>query len=163
VGGIPAQMQGKRQQHRTTAHNMKTVEGQPWVRFTGQKHEAQINLNYRSATTVNTTIPAIIKPVGNRCHDSLQNKVAWDYKGNKRWASGNMDRLCGTTNSDQPAKCFNTIMHGNVNWGGGTQWQWENAVNLCAGSLNANRTVVCFKKQISEGKNWSAAINACKR
>ncbi|MFC3192710.1 hypothetical protein ACFODZ_00520 [Marinicella sediminis] len=145
------------------AVDMKAVEGQPWYEFKGGRHSKQIDLNYRSATTVNTTIPPIVRPVGNRCHNSLQNKVAWDYKGNKRWGTANMDRLCGTTNSDQPAKCFNKVMHGNVNWGGGTQWQWENALKLCQGTLNANRTVVCFKKKIKEGSNWSSAISACKR
>jgi len=146
---------------------LKEVEGQPWVRFTGQKHNQQITLNQRAITTVNTTInttvPAVIKPRGNRCHDSLQNKVAWDYQGHKRWAQANMDRLCGSTRSDQPAKCFNTVMHENVNWGGGSKWQWDNAINLCQGTLNANRTVVCFKNKISQGINWSSAINACKQ
>ncbi|WP_223788236.1 hypothetical protein [Marinicella meishanensis] len=145
------------------AHDMKTVEGQPWVRFTGQRHEAQINLNYRAATTVNTQVPVIVHASQDRCHASLQNKIAWDYQGNKRWGQNNLDRLCGSVGTEQPAQCFKQVMHGGVNWGGGTQWQWENALKLCASSLNANRTVVCFKKAIKQGDNWSSAINACKR
>lgn len=144
-------------------HDMKTVSGEPWVRFTGQQREAIIDLNGRAATTVRAHIPVITNSGSNRCHNSLQNKVAWDYQGNKRWAQNNIDRLCGSVGTDQPAQCFNQVMHHGVNWGGGTQWQWENALNLCAGSLNANRTVACFKKAITQGNNWSTAINSCQR
>ncbi len=137
--------------------------GQPLHRFEPGKQNYRLNATRTAITTVNRTIPAVVKPRTDRCHDSLQNKVAWDYKGNKRWAKANIDQLCGNNTTDQPAKCFNTVMHGGVNWGGGTQWQWKNAAKLCSNTLNANRTVVCFKNKLKNGNNWSSAISACKR
>ncbi len=137
--------------------------GQPLHRFEPGKQSYRLNTTRTAVTTVNRTIPAVVKPRTDRCHDSVQNKVAWDYKGNKRWAKANIDQLCGNNTTDQPAKCFNTVMHGGVNWGGGTQWQWKNAAKLCNNTLNANRTVVCFKNKLKNGNNWSSAISACKR
>jgi len=145
---------------------LKTVKGNPWVRFTGQKHSQQINLNYRTATNVNTTLPRVnlSKPQHNRCHNSIQGKIAWDYKGNKQWGQANLDTLCGSNNqTDQPGKCFDTVMHGKVNWGGGTQWQWKNAIELCKGTYNANRTISCFKSKIKAKENWKSATALCQR
>ncbi len=137
--------------------------GKPLHRFRPEAQTFRLNAGLQAATTVNTTIPPIVTS-GNRCHNSIQGKIAWDYKGNKRWGQANLDKLCGANNqTDQPGKCFNQVMHGGVNWGGGTQWQWKNALELCQNTLNANRTVVCFKKKISQGGNWSQAIAACKR
>lgn len=97
------------------------------------------------------------------CTSTLQDKIAWDYNGNKHWALGNLKSLCGNTNSIQPAVCFNKVMHGGVNWGNGTQWQYQNAMNLCRNSTDATKTVNCFiavnKKQKGQ---WNNAINACK-
>ncbi len=137
--------------------------GKPLHRFRPESQSYRLDVNQQAITTVNATIPAVVKPRGNRCHESIQNKVAWDYKGNKQWATANLDKLCANNTTDQPGQCFNKIMHGNVNWGGGTQWQWGNATKLCSNTLNANRTVVCFKNKIKNGENWSSAIAACKR
>jgi hypothetical protein len=97
------------------------------------------------------------------CKSATQNKVAWDYKGSRKWAAGNLNRLCKGADDDEPAKCFKRVMHGNINYGGGTKWKWENAIDLCESSPDANGTVNCFKKQIRKGKNWKAAISRCGR
>jgi len=133
--------------------------GKPLYRFTGQNKSYSANINYVAATQMNARYSVAI----NRCHAALQGKVAWDYKGNKAWGKGNLDKMCKLNNqTDQPAKCFQKVMHGNVNWGGGDKWQWQNVLNLCQGTLNANRTIICFKNKIQSGKNWSTATNECK-
>jgi beta-lactam-binding protein with PASTA domain len=106
--------------------------------------------------------PKPVPPVTKSCYNAVQDKIAWDYKGSKRWNSNNINRLCkGATNSDQPARCFDQVMHGGVNWGGGTKWQWSNAIDLCEGSKNARATVKCFKKKIAQDKSWKTAIASC--
>lgn len=138
--------------------------GEPLYRFTGKDKLYRLTINEKPVTNIITSIPRVYPNAkGNQCHESVQGKIAWDYKGNKRWAPANLEKLCGNLNkTDQPGKCFHTIMHGGVNWGGGTQWQWKNALELCQGTFNANRTVSCFKNNIKSGKNWSSAIAACK-
>lgn len=95
------------------------------------------------------------------CHDAVQGKIAWDYERNTAWNSTNVDRLCRGAGSDQPARCFNRVMHGGVSWGGGTQWRWENAIDLCEGTADADATIRCFQQQIRQGQGWGAAIAAC--
>jgi hypothetical protein len=98
----------------------------------------------------------------NTCKKAVQGKIAWDYKGSKRWASGNITNLCaGAESSTEPAKCFNKVMHGNISWGSGNKWQWKNAINLCKGTVSANSTIGCFQKAIKTGESWQTAINRC--
>src|SRR5215831_9258683 len=69
------------------------------------------------------------------CPGNVQGKIAWDYTGNRSWNPENVQRLCArASNPTQPALCFKRVMFGGVNWGGGTRWQWQNAVDLCAGT-----------------------------
>ncbi|NIU86555.1 MAG: hypothetical protein GWN56_04430 [Nitrosopumilaceae archaeon] len=96
------------------------------------------------------------------CASAVQDKIAWNYKGDKRWSSVNLNSLCsGAVNTTEPAMCFQKVMHNGVNWGGGTKWVWSNALNLCKGSRNANNTIACFEKAINDGKGWKDAINVC--
>ena len=53
-------------------------------------------------------------------------------------------------------------MHGGINWGGGTKWQWQNALKLCKGTSNAEGTVSCFQAKIAAGERWGQAIAECK-
>lgn len=100
----------------------------------------------------------------NTCFNTVQGKIAWNYKGSKYWSKSNVAQLCkGAEASDQPGVCFNTIMHGGVNWGGGTKWKWGNALKLCQGTKNSRSTVNCFKKEIKAGLNWGEAIARCER
>ena len=96
------------------------------------------------------------------CRRAVQGKIAWNYSGSKSWAATNIDRLCrGATDSEEPARCFDRVMHGGVNWGLGTQWQWKNAIDLCEGSTNATATINCFKARLSDGGGWQKAITSC--
>ena len=108
----------------------------------------------------NVTRPTI--PPSTACEKMVQGKIAWDYKGSKTWNPTNVKRLCkGAENSAEPAKCFERVMHGRINWGGGTQWAWKNALDLCEGTLNANATISCFQAKIKAGIKWPQAIKDC--
>ena len=105
---------------------------------------------------------AVLTQNETSCSDAIQGKIAWDYKGNKRWSADNIKRLCtGNPTSAEPAQCFNTAMHSGLSWGGGTRWSWSNAVNLCQGAKNSSTTISCFKNKISTGTSWENAINQC--
>jgi len=54
-------------------------------------------------------------------------------------------------------------MHGGISWGGGSQWRWENVLDLCRGSADAGRTIQCFQNRIEGGKEWSVAVEECTR
>ena len=54
-------------------------------------------------------------------------------------------------------------MRGDIDWGGGTKWEWENAVALCQGSKSHKQTVECFIHRRQAGVNWKEAINICGR
>lgn len=150
--------------------------GVNWGGGTQWKWENAIDLCEQS-TNASATIACFKKKVGmgwNKavaacderapkvsCKASAQNKIAWDYKGSKRWGAANLTRLCRGAQDAEPAKCFRKIMHGGINWGGGTQWKWENAIDLCEQSKDAARTVRCFKKRLKRGKKWKQAIARC--
>ncbi|MDQ3938836.1 MAG: hypothetical protein M3253_09190, partial [Chloroflexota bacterium] len=76
-----------------------------------------------------------------RCQDAVQGKIAWNYSGSTTWAPNNVERLCRGASDDQPARCFQRVMHGGINWGGGTRWEWQNAIDLCEGTADANATI----------------------
>jgi len=96
------------------------------------------------------------------CVGSIQHKIAWNYRGNRKWNSTNLRRLCtGAEDSRAPGRCFNTVMHKGVNWGGGTKWKWKNAIRLCHGTKNSFRTIACFKNQVGRHVPWLKAIKAC--
>lgn len=97
------------------------------------------------------------------CADAVQGQVAWNYEGNRNWASNNIERLCaGAGDTTQPAHCFERVMHGGVNWGGGVRWKWENALDLCRGTHDADGTIDCFESRIGDGLGWRRAIAACR-
>ncbi len=79
------------------------------------------------------------------------------------WNTASLTRLCkGAYNSAEPAKCFHHLMRGKVNWGGGTEWVVDNALDLCGGTLSASQTVDCFVKNVAAGMTWRTAIRRCK-
>ena len=69
--------------------------------------------------------------------------------------------LAGPENS-QPKRCFDEIMDGGVEWGGGTRWNPTNATNLCARTPDARGTIDCFSAEIAKGIRWQGAIETCK-
>ncbi len=96
------------------------------------------------------------------CHDSIQNRVPWDYEGRKQWSQVNIDRLCkGTVDGTQPALCFGRVMFRQISWGGGTRWQLTNAIDLCEGTSDAVKTITCFRNEIRKGTAWPQATRAC--
>lgn len=71
-------------------------------------------------------------------------------------------RLCVNTHASQePAKCLSRLMNGRVSWGGGTDWDLKNAVDLCARTRNAATTLSCFSRKIAAKARWESAIAAC--
>ncbi len=105
--------------------------------------------------------PPLYRPT---CASHVQGKIAWDYKGNKKWAGNNINRLCkGAEYSAEPARCFKRVMHGGINWGSNTRWKWDNTINLCEGSTNADATIGCFQRYIRSGRSWQQAIRACSK
>jgi hypothetical protein len=106
------------------------------------------------AAVLGAARPALAGP----CQDAVQGRIAWDYNGNTTWNPANVDRLCGDARSDQPARCFDRVLHGGINWGGGTRWEWSNAIDLCRGTSDADATIFCFKNYIAQGKSWPDAI-----
>ncbi|MCI5073723.1 PLAT/LH2 domain-containing protein [Oricola sp.] len=101
-------------------------------------------------------------PMTAACRDSVDGKVAYDYNGNNVWNPANIDALCGASPNVEPVTCFQQVMFGGVDWGGGTQWAWANALNLCAGTSNAAGRVNCFKQNVG-AQGWAEAINNCSR
>ena len=64
--------------------------------------------------------------------------------------------------SAEPAKCFEEIIRGRVNWGAGTAWATTNALALCGGTRDARRTLDCFTKEIAASQTWQVAIRQCR-
>jgi uncharacterized glyoxalase superfamily protein PhnB len=97
------------------------------------------------------------------CVLAVQGKIASSHKGPNTWPAANLDRLCrGAEASAEPAKCFEEIMRGRVNWGAGTTWATANALALCGGTRNARRTLDCFTREISSSQTWQVAIRQCR-
>ena len=79
-----------------------------------------------------------------------------------RSKSSIINRLCANApNSAEPARCFQAVMGGRVNWGRGTRWAVQNAINLCAGTLSANSTIGCFKASVANS-GWRQAVSQCR-
>ncbi len=95
------------------------------------------------------------------CTLALQGRVAWNDQGNTVWAQQNVERLCRGGRAAEPARCFDRVMHGGVDWGGGTRWRWENAITLCQASLSAEGTVACFEAGRAQGLDWQVASARC--
>lgn len=97
-----------------------------------------------------------------QCKDLLRGKIAWNYDGNTAWDAGALELLCdGTTRPAQPPLCFDLVFHGRVDWGGGTQWRWRPATELCAGTDDARGRVQCFKDAVARGTEFRDAIELC--
>jgi hypothetical protein len=97
------------------------------------------------------------------CVLAVQGKVASSHKGPNIWVAANLGRLCRRAETSvEPAKCFEEIMRGGVNWGAGTTWATANALALCGGTRNARRTLDCFKGEIASSQTWQVAIRQCR-
>jgi hypothetical protein len=95
------------------------------------------------------------------CRVAVEGRIPWNSSGDTRWAPQNVERLCRGGFGEEPARCFERLMRGRVSWGGGTNWEWENAVGLCHGSQDANATIGCFEGQVRARIAWQTAIGNC--
>lgn len=71
------------------------------------------------------------------------------------------DRLCDGAISEEPGRCFDRVVGGGVDWGGGTAWNPENAIRLCKATADSETTIDCFEGMIDEGLPWDRAIRLC--
>ncbi len=118
---------------------------------------------YSFVCSADQNTEAAAQPPVDLCQNLVQDRIEWDYKGNKRWARSNLERLCkNASDSDQPGVCFDRVMHGNLSHGGGTRWKWRYALQLCAGSRDAGSTIDCFRGAIDDETPWPQAIEACR-
>jgi hypothetical protein len=96
------------------------------------------------------------------CAAFIEGNIAWSASAGATWNSDYLKKLCGETSAPtQPGLCFNRVMRGGLDWGGGTTWQWANAIDLCAGTNDAEERIQCFRVQLTERGDWRAAINTC--
>lgn len=93
------------------------------------------------------------------CFDALQGRVAWDYGGNTTWSERNIAKLCGNVASAEPARCFEQVMHGGVEWQpGNAEWNWNNASALCEATTDAAARIGCFVERMpQEGRAQATA------
>ena len=115
------------------------------------------------ATSRRASLGANPSAAETACFSFVQGNIPWSADGASSWMPANIRSLCqGTTKAAEPGRCFDRIMHGGINWGGGTKWQWQNALKLCKGTSNAEGTVSCFQAKIAAGERWGQAIAECK-
>ncbi|MGY6215077.1 hypothetical protein ACW73L_07945 [Methylolobus aquaticus] len=103
-----------------------------------------------------------------QCFNEIQGKIAWDGDKRMNWDPDNVKQLCrGTNMPAEPGKCFLAVSSGHakgqVSWGPGTQWEWRNIINLCAGTNDGMKTVGCFNNGVKTGADWRDVILTCQR
>lgn len=114
--------------------------------------------------TQNTDLLAQSSGSSVDCADAVQGKIAWNHRGSRGWAKGNVDKLCGNVGSTAPADCFRTVMHsGDVPRSDGKRWHWKDALALCAETRQARKTIDCYRGRLRTGMPSSTAIGACAR
>ena len=127
--------------------------------------EANRKIEELRAGQLEPMVPDSGDPVAENssCVLAVQGKVPASHKGPNTWPAVNLGRLCrGAEASVEPAKCFEQIMRGTVNWGAGTIWATTNALALCGGTRNARRTLDCFGREVSSNQTWQVAIRQCR-
>ncbi|MGB0921663.1 MAG: hypothetical protein ACPG1C_10150 [Alphaproteobacteria bacterium] len=59
-----------------------------------------------------------------RCHHMVQDRVAWNWKGDRQWNSANINDLCNNTQSAETTIiCFEGVM--------AVRDDWRRAINAC--------------------------------
>lgn len=97
------------------------------------------------------------------CREGVQDKIAWNRRGDKHWAEENLVRLCaGAEDSVEPGLCFQEVMHSRVlDIPARREWNWPEAVSLCAGSRDHQATIRCYQSAIADGRTRQSAIRQC--
>ncbi|MEO0398548.1 MAG: hypothetical protein AAF224_03895 [Pseudomonadota bacterium] len=127
-----------------------------------------VNISFAATAAVGalTALMLAIAPAAAQqttCRAAVQGNIAWDGRNDRSWTNEQLNKLCsGAETSTQPGQCFQTVMSGKVNYGSGTTWNPNNALDLCQGSTNASATISCFRNQLAQQGNWRPAIDACK-
>jgi hypothetical protein len=118
-----------------------------------------------AASSVQAPAPAFAQQVQTTlCRGAAGQQVSASANGQPQgWAANALNTLCnGAEESRDPGQCFSHVMTSNsVNYGGGTAWNPNNALRLCAGATNQQRRVACFQGKVTQGVGWSAAIDQC--
>ncbi|HZP20483.1 MAG TPA: hypothetical protein VFB16_09765, partial [Bauldia sp.] len=67
--------------------------------------------------------PASTTAAETACFNFVQGNIPWNYAGSATWNPANVKNLCkGTSKAAEPGRCFDRVMTGGINWGGGTEW-----------------------------------------
>lgn len=112
----------------------------------------------RTANASNVAGPP--RDLDNTCGRTLWS--ALDRISRREQRVTDIRRMCnGIPNSAEPAKCLREILAGKVDWGGGTQWKLEYAVQLCTRTTSAATTISCFRQWINVGESWRTGISEC--
>lgn len=100
---------------------------------------------------------------GDRCKQLVQGSIAWSTRGFKTWQPAVLDELCGDTRApEQPGLCFARALSGEIAEDAKGASKWAYAVQLCAGTSNADLRLDCYEREQAAGKGSRAAIRACK-
>lgn len=87
----------------------------------------------------------------DQCFNNIQGKIPWNKEKNMNWDPANIKQLCGDTKKpEEPGACFLSVQEGQVNWGGGIDWEWKNIINLCAGTNDAKKNRRLFSTSDSQ-------------
>ena len=98
------------------------------------------------------------------CFDRVQDKIAWNSAGSKRWNPKNIHKLCdGATVAAAPPSCFFSAMFRGSAWGKkpGHKMNWLLATQLCAKTKQVNSPILCLKSRLSANYSLKSAVNAC--
>ncbi len=116
----------------------------------------------RKAKASKTVKEAAVPPkLQSPCARAVWASFGQGRKQNDRNMIAMARQLCaGAARSAEPVKCYRTVMSGAVNWGGGNQWQRQNALKLCAGTVSTQATLTCFKSSL-EAEGWRKAVAKC--
>lgn len=99
----------------------------------------------------------------DQCFSFVQGNIPWNDNGNVNWNPEYIEKLCrGTEEPAQPGLCFHRVRQGVASGNGETRLHWSNAVELCAGTNDAEARVKCFIAKIDAGKNPRIAVEACR-
>jgi len=106
--------------------------------------------------------PEVTAESGPACRTFVQGDIPWSGEGYTTWQDAVLEKLCGNTDAaKQPGLCFNRAMYGGIELGDNSLSRWGLAVDLCAGTNDADARLACFERERAKDKDARAAIRAC--
>ena len=121
-----------------------------------------LHVNSNSSSTVTQSSGG----VEQECYDLVQDRIAWNTQGNRRWTASSVKTLCrGTTVATAPPRCFDRALHAPQVWrtSANQTLNWSLASALCAGTSDANRTLNCFKQRMRASNDINGGIKFCSK